>query len=246
MRNPHGFTTTIPRKHMSLLTNPAILFLRNVGRKIGINSSIAKLILGSEYEHSYDQALSEQLHPGDCIWDVGANIGHYTGVFANAVGPDGRVIAFEPSPVNFLKLESEHGSHANVELYQMAMGDVDSHVCFGQGKDALGATSKVVSDSDLKVEMRTGRSLLENGKLRFPNIIKIDVEGYELEVLRGFGNLLNNTKLHAIGIEVHFQLLSQRGNPSAPKQIETMLQEFGFEMRWVDPSHLIGTRLPKK
>jgi len=231
---------------MSLLTNPAILFLRNVGRKIGVNSSIAKLILGAEYEHSYDKALSQQIHSGDCIWDIGANIGHYTGLFANAVGPHGRVIAFEPSPVNYSQLESQPYSLDNVELHQMAVGDVDSHVCFGQGKDELGATSKVVSDSDLKVKMRTGRSLLENDQLRFPNIIKIDVEGYELEVLRGFGHLLSNPKLHAIGIEVHFQLLSQRGSPSAPKQIESILRDFGFELRWADPSHLIGTRLPQK
>ncbi len=55
--------------------------------------------LGS-FEHDKQRLMSSMLQPGDTMFDVGANVGYYTLLASHRVGPDGRVIAFEPLPAN--------------------------------------------------------------------------------------------------------------------------------------------------
>ena len=49
------------------------------------------------YEQSFRSVMLRSTRPGDCVWDVGANIGFYSELFAMVVGPSGKVISFEPS-----------------------------------------------------------------------------------------------------------------------------------------------------
>ena len=53
---------------------------------------------GRGYEESFRAAMFSCIRPGDCVWDVGANVGLYSELFAAAVGSAGKVISFEPSP----------------------------------------------------------------------------------------------------------------------------------------------------
>jgi hypothetical protein len=75
-----------------------------------------------------------------------------------------------------------------------------------------------------------------------PNVVKIDVEGFELEVLSGMKQILANRALKAVGIEVHFKLLQERGLTRAPRQMESLLQEAGFLCSWPDSSHIFAVR----
>lgn len=227
---------------MSWHTNPFVISARNVGRRLGVNSTIAAILLGSKYEESYDTAFSACIQPGDCIWDVGANVGYYTSQFVDRVGNSGSVVAFEPSRENFQVLQAKLKNATNVTLMQVAIGCEDKVVCFSQGTDELGATSRVVESSTNQVDMRSPKSIIESEKLTIPSIIKIDVEGFEYDVLMGFGNLLLNSKIRAIGVEVHFNLLNERGMPDGPARIEKLLVKSGFKVKWVDPSHLLATR----
>jgi hypothetical protein len=78
---------------------------------------------------------------------------------------------------------------------------------------------------------------------RCPNVIKIDVEGFEEEVLTGMPRVLANQGLRAIFLEVHFALLEQRGKPTAPIRIQQKLRDCGFTIKWLrSRSHLQGTR----
>jgi hypothetical protein len=73
--------------------------------------------------------------------------------------------------------------------------------------------------------------------------MKIDVEGFEDEVLEGMPRVLADPRLRAIFLEVHFKLLEQRGKAEAPIHIERMLQSLGFNTRWFkDRSHLQALR----
>lgn len=159
------------------------------------------------------------MRPGDCVWDVGANIGHYTRLFAGRVGAEGTVFAFEPSPVNYSRLSRACAALSNTKLFQMGIGRQDDTLMLRQGADDLGATSRVFSDmvagEGIDVEMRSGASLLASGAVAPPNVLKIDVEGFELEVLEGFGDHLRNETLRTVGVEVHFGILSERGLPKA-------------------------------
>ena len=77
---------------------------------------------------------------------------------------------------------------------------------------------------------------------RPPNAVKIGVEGFEPEVIRGLENTLRDRGLRSVGIEMRFTLLQARGLPSAPCAIESLLRGYGFTIRWSDSSHLLAVR----
>jgi FkbM family methyltransferase len=229
---------------MSWRTNQWVLLGRNLGRAVGINALIARRQVQDKYEAYYDDQLSALIYPGDCIWDIGANVGHYTRQFSERVGPTGRVVAFEPSPINFGQLATHCAALSNVSLFQVGLGNQDFLANFAQGSDDLGATSHVTDSphGSTVVNIRAGDSLITHNDAPLPDIIKIDVEGFEWEVLNGMSAILKNSKLRAIGIEVHFGILVQRDLGSVPQQIEQQLKRSGFQLTWADNSHLLACR----
>ena len=229
---------------MGLTTTPIFMFLRSAGRAVGLNKLVARFILGKGYETKYENKFINELLSNDCIWDIGANIGHYTKIFSDKVSDSGAVCAFEPSPINFSNLEKNCRLLNNIFLFNFGLGEKKEKFCFQQGIDNLGATSRIV-DSDvgeIEIDVFVGLDLIENNTAKAPTAIKIDVEGFEYEVIKGFGNYLGESKLHLIGIEIHFEILKDRGLESAPVLIEKILVENGFNIDWTDPSHIVAMR----
>lgn len=228
---------------MSWHTNSAVLLARNVGRALGVNRLIGQLSqLG--YEEVYDTRLSSYVRSGDVVWDIGANVGYYTTQFAERVGPKGTVIAFEPSKLNFVRLQTSCEGLQQVDLQPFGLGEVRGQVRFKQGDDSLGATSQVVDDAsggDV-VEIRVGDELIEEMVLPRPNVIKMDVEGFEGEVLRGLAKCLASSELRAVGVEIHFGILKQRGLGLVPQTIEAAFRAADFDVSWPDHSHILATR----
>ncbi len=229
---------------MSWRTNSLVLVLRNIGRKLGLNKWVASCVQRSGYEEKYDRSFSGMLRPGDCVWDIGANVGYYTRLFSERVGVRGKVFAFEPSPENFKRLASTCLPFGNVTVIQSGLGKEDSKLRFQQGADELGATSRVIDPETegFWVDIRSGASLICMSEALPPNAIKIDVEGLECEVLEGLGEFLKAPDLRTIGIEVHFGILKERGMPRAPQVIEDKLSRSGFSVSWPDSSHILAVR----
>jgi FkbM family methyltransferase len=139
----------------------------------------------------YESAvLSDLLRPGDVVIDAGANIGWHTVLFANRVGPSGRVIAFEPDPQNFalLKLNVALNDKANVELHNAALGERneplnlvlnaenfgDHHVAFnGAAGGEQNVSVQGVRLDDIAANVANVR------------LLKIDCQGAEPSILRG-------------------------------------------------------------
>ncbi|HEY8154700.1 MAG TPA: FkbM family methyltransferase [Myxococcota bacterium] len=229
---------------MSWLAHPLAVRLRNLGRIAGVNRWLAGLLAGPGYEASFERAVLASVQRGDRVWDVGANVGLYTLKLLEATGAEGRVYAFEPSPVNRARLATAVGERANAVVVPLALGDRDDSMKFEQGRDELGATSRLLDASMDGIDVRVARgdSLVAAGEVAAPNVIKIDVEGFELDVLRGLGGVLRSPSLRAIGIEVHFGILHERGIADAPRQLERLLGEAGYRCAWTDPSHVIASR----
>ena len=96
-----------------------------------------------------------------------------------------------------------------------------------------------VAVEEVKVHVARAISYAE----RFPpNVIKIDVEGFELEVLTGMAQFLASPTLRSLFIEVHFSILSERGRTEAPRKIVHRFRLTGFNVKWLDPSHLVAQR----
>ena len=158
----------------------------------GISRAIA--ITGTR-EQQLKYLLDRRVKPGDVVLDVGANIGYYTAMLATKVGPTGHVYAIEPEPRNFDLLKRnvalnnlEHvvdtfqmgaSDKAGVEkLYVQARSNLHSFVGPNAEHPAEGATGQWVD-----VPVVDLSSFIE-GK-RPINLLRMDIEGYEVEVLNG-------------------------------------------------------------
>lgn len=199
---------------------------------------------GQGYEDAFDKALFATLRNGDIVWDVGANVGYYTKRFAEVVGLHGKCVAFEPFPETAEKLRGNLDGITNYSLQVCALGSETGIVMMQAGDDDLGATNRIVENESngVTINVSTGDAILSEGRAEVPNVIKIDTEGFELDVLCGMSRLIHDLKLRALFIEVHFGLLAERGMPKAPVEIETLLKDAGFKTRWVDSSHIAAVR----
>jgi FkbM family methyltransferase len=202
---------------------------------------------GEGYERSFRSATLESIRPGDCVWDVGANVGFYSELFAAAAGPSGKVISFEPSPSCVVLLEERRrdlATRAPWEIVPVALSDKDGEAWLSViGGETAPSNHLAGRDEASTVQVRTARgdSLLAAGH-QAPAVIKIDVEGFEGEVLDGMGSMLEIPALRTVCVEVHFGTLNERGKPHEPSRIVRSLQAHAFTVKWVDKSHFVAQR----
>jgi hypothetical protein len=75
-----------------------------------------------------------------------------------------------------------------------------------------------------------------------PAVVKIDVEGYEIEVIRGMRRVLGGVR--ALFVEIHFQVLEERGMLQGPAALVKDLNRLGFSrIEWPDASHIAAFRV---
>ncbi len=144
------------------------------------------------------------LRPEDLFVDIGANVGAYTVLAAKAVGA--RVVAVEPIAQTAAHLQANlalNGIQDRVDLCQVALGRMSGTLRMTQDADTV---NHIVGEDEswggqaTEIPVRTLDELL-NG--RVPRLVKIDVEGFETEVLAGAQGLLRNEGLQAILVELN-------------------------------------------
>ncbi len=162
------------------------------------------------YEQEVIEVLRQDLRPGDTCLDVGGHLGYYCLLMARIVGPEGRVITFEPIQENFdvLKENIELNQAANVVLVNAALGESPGYVSLIRpNAEALSWTPSAQGyavegqQSASTVSVNTLDEYLLREGLR-PSLIKIDVEGAELHVLRGAMETLQTIR-PAVFVEIH-------------------------------------------
>ena len=230
-----------------MYTSPAVNRLRSLGRKLGFNRLLSRYLLRFRgREEAFENLFLACAEAGDVIWDVGANVGHFSCRIAGHVGSSGRVIAFEPSPTCFERLVERTASMPWVLARELALGAEDRMGSLVVDSRQTGGTGHLGPDGDgslPQVVVRSGQSLVEEDAALRPRGIKIDVEGAEYEVLQGLGSLLDEATLRFIGMEIHFARLDAMGRQDDPALIERLLVGRGFSVRWTDSSHLVATRV---
>ena len=213
---------------------------RSILRRVGLLALVQRMRPGRLYEDEFGKALLNEVRPGDVVWDVGANVGFYTRRFLDRVGPTGSVVAFEPVPACYEILRRDC---ASAILVNTALSDhkgegfIEAHI-----EPRNGTHHIVAQPTPTAVPIRLMAGDEYEGPR--PNVMKIDVEGFEDEVLAGIQRILADRQLRAIFLEVHFALLEQRGKAMAPLLIERKLRTLGFLTSWFrDRSHLKALRL---
>lgn len=231
----------------------ATIWLRSATRRAGINRVVAQVINGRRgYEEVFAERVFEMVRPGDVVWDVGANVGFYSMRLFELVGSSGEVVAFEPNPACIARIrERSQAVHAkNIRLVEAALSDKDTTMDFAISGDECSTTSSLIerthalTANEISVDVYRGDTVVERLGLPSPNLIKIDVEGFELECVRGLKGLLCSPDLRAILVEVHFSVLERRGQPYASLDLEQLFADAGFaRLVWIDASHLAAYRL---
>ena len=202
---------------------------------------------GREYEESFKAAMLSCIRPGDCVWDVGANLGIYSELFAAAVGPAGKVISFEPSPACVAIIEerrrsSSVGTSWEVIAGALSDGDGDAWLSVADGSTApSNHLANRAEASTVLVRKYRADSIVAAGHT-VPTVIKIDVEGFEGEVFDGMTSVLDLLSLRAVCVEVHFGVLNERGKPHEPRRLVRLVEMHGFTAKWTDASHFIAQR----
>jgi FkbM family methyltransferase len=169
------------------------------------------------YEPEVWAALAQYATRDEVVWDVGA----YIGSFVLTAAQDSRVkavCAFEPDPLTLRTLESNLALNGNpATVYPLALSDTSERRTLIHGPSTNGGMSTLnpaartgitdhVSDGrnelpTFDIVCRTADDLVAEGDIPAPTLMKIDVEGWEYQVLNGAQRLLQSTRMKAIAFE---------------------------------------------
>ncbi|NEO83070.1 MAG: FkbM family methyltransferase [Spirulina sp. SIO3F2] len=169
------------------------------------------------------------------LWDIGVNIGSVS-LPLIAACPNLQIHAFEASPPVFerLKINVDLNGLTRIKLHKIALGNecrvVDffvSSMVRNSGVGSLASTSNS-TNVPVQVDCYTGDHIIEKKIAIEPSLIKIDVEGFEYEVLAGMRSLLKTAANLKIVFEHEPYRLKERG--MRPDKIVNMLMDYGYEM----------------
>ncbi|ELP34403.1 methyltransferase FkbM family [Rhodopirellula baltica SWK14] len=141
------------------------------------------------------------LRPEDTFFDIGANRGAYTVLASGVCGA--KTVAFEPVPGTFAKLE------ANIRVNQLeklatarnsGLGDKEGELWVSASLDSA---NHIVPEHSKVEKIRVPVRRLDDATTEIPALIKIDVEGFEMNVFSGAAGVLSNSMLKCLIVEVN-------------------------------------------
>jgi FkbM family methyltransferase len=151
------------------------------------------------------------LQPGEVFFDIGAQYGVYGLLIANALASKVRVVAFEPFPSEYALLAAniELNNASNVQAVNAALSDRDGPVAMSNFDDKGACCPRIGAPvaGSRTIHAIRGDKLISTGNVPFPNVLKLDVEGHELAVLRGLSDALSDPRCHSLYCEIHDALL---------------------------------------
>jgi len=191
--------------------NPSILTLPFGAKWLPEHSALDGQLLSGKFEVAETNFVTRFLRDGMTILDIGAHHGFYTLLASKLVGPTGKVVSFEPSPRECVRLERHIrlNNCANVRIEQIALGaspgkaelflvEGTEDYCNSLRPPAVNAETRKVP-----VKVTTLDEFLPATGLTGVDFIKLDVEGAELDVLKGASNLLRRSLRPVFMVEVY-------------------------------------------
>lgn len=195
------------------------------------------IILGGTWENFVDDILCALARPGDRFLDAGANLGYYTIKIANIVGPQGRVVSFEPNPELYEFLEqnvSINGFSGRCTVHRVALGSgpgqanlVFDYANMGGGT-MVGAGAKPPRSVSVEVEVVAGDTRLGAGAAF--DLIKFDIEGAEPFAARGLAKTLEASSHAPIIVEINPPMWCMAGSFEEQLRLFTAGRSLAFEI----------------
>jgi FkbM family methyltransferase len=235
----YTYPTTNPKgilRKMALQGVNGLLLLRGLKFPPYFSLRERMSLLSKGFEPDIQHLCTRLLKPGMMVVDVGANVGLLTRLFCRSVGAQGRVFAIEPDPLTFQFLEFNTSSFTNKELAQYAISDnhepalLHLNPTSGMGNSLL---NKNYSGESVPVScISLDEFLKKHGNLPV-DVIKIDVEGAELSVLRGMRQTI--ARLPQLKVIIEYCPKNLEGAGIAPREIFDELRSHQFNLQVIQP-----------
>lgn len=214
---------------------------------VGISQQLMKKGIREE---AATKIVQEELKPGMVVLDIGANLGYYALLESRLVGEKGKVYAIEPVPDNIklLKKSIEENGYTNIETFQLAMGNSEgeqelqltSGTNWGTMMDMSNATEfyrnrlKKYATDKITVPTTTVDKFVEEHGIERLDFIRMDVEGFEIEVIEGMLKTLKSMPSMKLLVEFHYSHFNDPHNVFEP--VYKKLFGCGFNPKYVIPS----------
>jgi FkbM family methyltransferase len=196
--------------------------VRHVGQKDGMT--------GVDLVHDVGILLGQKRPV--VLFDVGANIGQTIASFL-AMFPDSQIHSFEPSPATFEALRNAYGHDARIHLENLALGDHEGTLPFHVTNDYSVNDSLLEPAWDARatvvpVQASTLNRYCQQHRVESIDHLKIDTQGFDLQVLRGADQLLKEKRVRSLSVELTFSPMYK----SQPPYIEVLsfLDAAGYQL----------------
>jgi FkbM family methyltransferase len=207
-----------------LQTNHGFLMKIDPSKDTGVELSLFQT---GTYEKGTLYFIASCLNRGDCFVDVGANIGLMSIFASQCVGNSGKILAFEAHPETHELLQENIALNhiENIDTFNFALGNEPGKATIYDNWNVnRGGASLVIhseNSTGFEVDMKTLDEVIQTDFQ--PKMIKIDVEGFEFQVLKGATNTIKNCKPILI---IEFSV--SRENQYDPFEMIDFIESFGF------------------
>jgi len=169
------------------------------------------------------------------VYDIGAHAGFYSLLFSKLLNKNGKVFAFEPDVENFYFLEKHLRLNKvkNVVCLPIAVGSTNKLCYFSKGRSSYTGRIQTDRQTDRMVCVMSIDNLVFENCLPPPDLVKIDVEGFELEVLKG---MIKTIQKQA---PILFVAIDDKANRSP---ILNMLSDFGYSVEEIFKDEIVGIK----
>ena len=176
-------------------------------------------------------AIKNFIKEGDVVVDIGANLGYYALLESRIVGSKGIVYAIEPSPSNVdgLNENIKLNGYTNIECFTIGIGDkkeiAKMFISPHSNLNSLVIQKNKKIIGNIYIQITTLDDFLKGKKQ--PDFVRMDVEGYEYNIIKGMDGLLNSKKPLKIFMELHPHIMEKDKTTFVLKS----LMESGFEIK---------------
>jgi FkbM family methyltransferase len=195
-------------------------------------------LLKNKREFDFHYFVRKIIRSGNCVMDIGANLGYYSRIFSYLVGDKGKVLAVEPVGLFRDVLKRNVKGRANVEIIPYALGEEHNkeitmgvpsgHKIFRHGLTHVVEKQNDKIDHEFSATLKDPAILFSD--LEVVDYIKCDVEGYEIHIIPRMKEI----------IERHKPFIQIETSGSNKSFIFKFLKDFGYSAFWVKREKLIG------
>lgn len=232
------FGKVLPRRAYSVISGPLRGSRFVLGALSGEGGGASVYFNKMETEQTTE--MLGTLSAGKTFFDIGANVGYYTILASRLVGPSGKVVSFEPliRNLSYLHRHVEMNQATNVRILPFAVSSDNTIVSFSAGQNSAMGYLDPSGAGDILVPTVTLDDIVKELRV-LPNVMKIDVEGAEMEVFRGADRVLTEAR-PAIFLSTH--------SPELREQCKELLAGYGYTVKALidsdDPHEFLATASP--